>query len=152
MSWTYIIGTIQVNSLGNGQPQCDYIVNTVLTHLPKVESDEGNLETYVHKLYGNNCSSNFNEFDEYVKDFEYQESYLITVHARLRYTPFEKGNRMFQKWLMRLAKRLPIEDMSIDIFDGMGKRLHLYESDLKYFNLYEQSISDTPSWVEEKLC
>ena len=78
-NWTYVNGTIEVSTLGRTQEEIEYILKTVLRHLPKVTGSEQDMHTYLIKKEGYNSSSSHDEFEHWVKDFDIQDNYIIVV-------------------------------------------------------------------------
>ena len=50
--WTYIHGSIYVDVPGRSQPEMQYIVSTILEHLPRVTGSEGDMEVYLQQREG----------------------------------------------------------------------------------------------------
>ena len=46
-NWTHIQGIIDTYPIGRTQEEMDYILKTVLKHLPVIQGWEGELETYI---------------------------------------------------------------------------------------------------------
>lgn len=45
--WTYVNGTVIVSPMGRTQAEKRYILDTVLSHLPRVTGSEGDMNVYV---------------------------------------------------------------------------------------------------------
>ncbi len=165
-SWTYINGTISVESLGNSQPQMQYILDTVLAHLPKVSGSEKDMEIYVIRKKGWGTSSPYDEFEQWSNlgngkaygnsfpEFEMQREYILVVDGSLRNTKFEETVRAFQNWLCRLAKRIIVNDVFVRIEDGLDKSTIVQNKNDVYGNMFEYPSWDLrnkdkiPSWSE----
>ncbi len=151
--WTYIDGTISVELFGNTQPQMQYILDTVLAHLPKVSGSEGDMDTYVIRKKGWSTSMPFDEFGQWSNlgngeiygnsfpEFKMQDKYIIVVDGSLRDTKFEEAIRAFQNWLCRLAKRIVVQDVFVRIGDGWDKSTIVENKNNVYLNMFEY-----PSW------
>ena len=63
--WTYINGVIDVSPWGRSQAEKRYILDTVLSHLPKVTGSERDMNIYVIQKSGFNESSSHDEFEQY---------------------------------------------------------------------------------------
>lgn len=125
--WSYIIGTIRVIPYGASQPEKDYVLHSVLNHLPRINGSEGQLNTYVQREKGYNLSSNCDEFGNfsnlgtgYFKSFQTQDNYLITVEASLRDRSYDETLKEFMKWLNRLSKRVIVDEILVEISDSWG--------------------------------
>ena len=52
--WTYVRGLIELDVPGRTQAEKDYILQTVINHLPKVTGSEGNMDIHTVRAYGYN--------------------------------------------------------------------------------------------------
>ena len=155
--WTYINGTILVSPMGRSQPEKRYILDTVLEHLPRVTGSEGDMEVYVQQRAGHNSSSSHDEFGmrtNNLRDWngrktfrngwhETQGQYIITVWANLRDRHFEETKREFMNWLCRLAKRVFVEDVLVNI-KGDYDREWLIKDEWDNF----AKMHECPSWAK----
>lgn len=122
--WTYINGTIKVWSIGETQAEIEYYLKSVLDHLPRVTGSEEDMQIYVNKINGYNSSCSHDEFGNpsnlgtgYFKDFETQDTYLLTLDGSLRDRKIEETKKEFFKWLVRLSKRIYVKSALIKIQD-----------------------------------
>ena len=126
--WTYIRGTIEVDVPGRTQPEIQYIISSVLDHLPRVTGSEGDMDITFQPRKGHNCSSSCDEYGmrtNNLKDsygcksrrgwLETQSEYMIVVNANLRDRMFDETYKEFMKWLIRLSKRLWVRDVLVRI-------------------------------------
>ena len=155
--WTYIHGTIVVSPMGRTQAEKRYVLDTVLDHLPRVTGSEKDMDVYVIQKNGYNSSSSCDEFGQITNnliDFHgnrsrsrgwlrVQDEYILVVDSSLRDREFEETFRAFQKWLIRLAKRVSIESVLVKISDYDREKL-IQDKNKYYSNLFE-----TPSWSGE---
>lgn len=157
--WTYITGAVEVSVPGRTQAEIDYILRTILDHLPRVTGSEGDMEVHINRHEGDNISQSCDEFEmntnNLIGDYgtksrrgwlRVQSCYTLTLHAALRDRLFEQTTREFTKWLCRLAKRILVESVLVRI-DGEDKTIVLNDSegvDSPYWNMYE-----FPSWANE---
>ena len=143
--WTHINGVITVHPMGRTAHEKQYIIETVLDHLPRVAGTEGELKTWVLPKHGVNCFSSHNEFGELTNREEtlrHQSYYVITVEADLRDRTVEYAKRDFLKWLCRLSKRLTVSDILVRLTDGNGNLL-IDERNGAFHDMFE-----LPSWVK----
>ena len=156
--WTHINGTVIVSPMGKTQAQKDFILKTVLNHLPQVTGSEGDMEVYTIQKNGYNSSSSCDEFGEVtnnlVDNYGYkdrngwlrvQEDYIIVLNGDLRDREFKETFRELNKWLCRLAKRVIISDVLIRIEENN----HSYVINQNYNNPYHEMF-ETPSWNLDK--
>lgn len=62
--WTYVNGTITVNPMGRTNEEKEYILKTVLNHLPLVTGSEEDMNIYIIPKKGYNSSCSTDEFGE----------------------------------------------------------------------------------------
>lgn len=154
--WTYVRGTIYVDVPGRTQPEIEYILKTVLDHLPVVTGSENDMEVHFVKRAFYNCSSSHDEFgmrtNNLKDDYGYrsrhhgmldtQSQYVLVLDGSLRDRMFEQTKREFMKWLCRLSKRLFVNDILVEI-SGYDQRLLI--TDPKGFC----DMHESPSWADE---
>ena len=176
--WTYIKGVVEVSPLGRTQAEMEYILTTVLEHLPIVSGSERDMEVHIVKKNGHNSSSSHDEFiqatnnlkDRYGRRsrkrgwFKTQSEYILVVEGNLRDRMFEETFREFQKWLCRLAKRIIVTDVLVNI-EGYGiqkydkkdtviRKNHYNTEYEPYCNMFESPTwsyvnkDNEPNWCE----
>ncbi len=153
--WTYVNGTIEVSTLGRTQEEIEYILKTVLRHLPKVSGSEKDMDYYLIQKNGYNSSRSHNEFEIFEPN-EIQENYLIVVDGSLRDRKFNETYREFQKWLCRFAKRVLIQNVLVEIRgfkDGTFISKVITDPDFKYMDMFEyptwsKHSNGEPNWCE----
>ena len=156
--WTYIDGTITVVPAGETQPQKRYILETILAHLPRVTGSERDMEVHIVQPNGDDSSLSCDEFGENTNNLvvnsgsrpyksrdgwlHTQTKYILVLHAALRDRMFDETKREFMKWLTRLAKRAPVNDICV--------KLSAYEDEII---LTDESpfrlMYELPSWARE---
>lgn len=153
--WTYVNGNIIVSPMGRTQAEKRYILETVLDHLPLVTGSEKNMNVYIIQKKGYEDFSSHTEFGEYggYRNWEtlstnMQSEYILVVYGSFRDREFEQTYKEFQRWICRLAKRVDIEDVIVEI-SGYGKseiiRNHLLKSQYSYQTVYGQMF-EKPTW------
>lgn len=129
--WSYIHGTIVVSPTGRTQAEKRYILDTVLDHLPRVTGSERDMNVYVIQKNGHNSSSSHDEFGQRTNNLfdrygyknrehgwlQMQDEYILVVDGSLRDREFEETFRAFQKWLIRLSKRVTVKSVLVKIND-----------------------------------
>lgn len=165
-SWTHIQGTITVSPMGRTQAEKRYILDTVLAHLPIVSGSEKDMDVYVIQKNGHNDSSSCDEFGYITNNLlddcgrksrkrgwlRTQDEYILVVDAELRGKEFEQVYRQFIKWLIRLGKRVMIEDILVQIKDyyksTIIKDYRVQNEKYSYQNVFLNLFEGT-SWVKE---
>lgn len=160
--WTYINGTIEVRPMGRTQAEKRYILDTVLEHLPLVTGSERDMNVYIIQKNGHNSSSSCDEFGDVTNNLvdwygqknqrrgwlRTQDEYILVVNGAFRDRMFDQTFKEFQKWLCRLAKRISVEDVMVEI-KGYGKSTLLRNPRLTKEKLYDTvygQMHEKPSW------
>ena len=154
-NWTYVNGTIEVSTLGRTQEEIEYILKTVLRHLPKVTGSERDMNTYIIKKEGYNFSSSCDEFEK-ANPLKIQENYIIVVNGSLRDRTLNETHKEFQKWICRLSKRVLVENVIVEIKEGFfsdAKSIIISDTLDKYSEMYEcpswsKGSDGEPNWCE----
>ena len=157
--WTYVSGTVKVTPMGRTQAEKRYILETVLDHLPRVTGSERDMNVYIIQPKGHNSSSSHTEFgmyggyikwDESNLSLQVQDDYILVVDGSLRDRDFDQTFREFQKWLCRLAKRVHIDDVLVEV-KGYGEsaivRNPYIENPSSCATVYGQMFED-PTWAQ----
>ena len=156
--WTYVHGTVVVSPMGRTQAEKRYILETVLDHLPVVSGSEGPMDVYIIQKNGHTMSSSHTEFGVYegflkresTLSTEVQSEYILVVDGSLRDRMFNQTFREFQKWLCRLAKRVDVQEVMVEI-KAWGKSVMVRNPEIdqkvRYDTVYGQMFED-PTWVQ----
>lgn len=165
-NWSYIQGTITVSPIGRTQAQKRYILDTVLAHLPIVSGSEKDMDVYVIQKNGHNSSSSCDEFGEITNNLVYsygqksrvrgwlytQDEYILVVDAALRDREFDETYREFIKWLVRLGKRVMIDNIlvKISVYDKSTiiKDYRVQNEKYSYQSVFLNLFEGT-SWVRD---
>lgn len=164
--WTHVFGSISVSVPGRTQAEIQYILDTVLDHLPIVSGSEGEMKVQAVRKDGHNMSSSCDEFgmrtNNLMSDYGYktrrygflqtQDQYTLVINTGLRDRMFGQTKREFLKWLVRLSKRLWVNDILVSITSDDGGSMLINGAD-KFYNLHESAswYRDTdgePCWWE----
>ena len=144
--------------MGRTQPEKRYILDTVLAHLPLVTGSEGDMEIHINMGGGASSSCSCDEFDMRTDKgrhwcygnrvnrggcFDMEEDYLLTLIGNLRDREFEETYREFQKWLIRLSKRVTVDEICVKIWAEYGKKVVIDDPE-PYGNMFEW-----PSWCKD---
>lgn len=161
-SWTYINGTIVVSPMGRTQAEKRYILDTVLEHLPQVTGSEKDMNVYVIQKAGYDSSSSCDEFGEATNNLtdnygdrsrrrgwlRTQSEYILVVEGSLRDRLFDQTYKEFQNWLCRLAKRISVKDVLVEV-RGWKKNCIITNPELtnskRWGSMYGQMF-ESPSW------
>ena len=151
--WTHINGTIEVSPMGRTQAETRYILETVLDHLPRVTGSEANMDIYIIQEKGCNVSSSHTEFgvwggflgwDEKNLSLETQSKYVLVVKGALRDRMFEQTYREFQNWLCRLAKRIRVFNVMVEI-KSYNRTAMIRNRNGAYTDMFED-----PTWAQDE--
>ena len=165
--WSYVHGAITVSPPGFTQAHKAYVLDTILAHLPQVTGSEKNMQTYVSQCNGHDASYGCDEFmtpyqfspKAACKDrgfMHLQSHYLITVRGQLRDRHVELTHRELLRWLVRLAKRVYIDEVTISVFgdalESCIRPMIITNEKGKFSSLYEWSPCDEenapPAWTD----
>ncbi len=164
--WTYINGTVTVSPIGRTQAEKRYVLDTVLDHLPIVTGSEENMNVYVIQKNGTNSQCTHDEFGEStdhllniydVNDhargwMRMQNEYIIVVDGALRDRQFNETYKEFVKWLIRLGKRISIEDILVEVKDYNKSSIikNKYICSKKYsLKMVFGALFEDPSWYKD---
>ena len=166
--WTHVLGTIKVHPMGRTQAEMTYILTTVIEHLPVVTGSESDMEVIINTEPGHDSCCSVDELgfqtnnlrDEFGRRNKRhgwlwtQECYLLTVIGHLRDRSFEETYRSFIKWLCRLAKRVRVAKILVEVKEDYGKSVIIQEDFPSiYFDMFEvpnwgQSKKESSNWCE----
>lgn len=152
--WTYVTGWVLVNPLGRTQEEMEYVLKSVLNHLPVVTGSEEDMYVHIIRAGGHNCSSSHDEYNEWTNNLtdecgkksrlggwlQTQDNYYLFIEGHFRDTLFDETYRQFIKWLIRLAKRVRVCDADVLVsgdWDSRSERINA-----EFFD----DIWELPSW------
>lgn len=116
-SWTYVQGLIELDVPGRTQAEKNYILQTVIDHLPKVTGSEKSMNIYTIQTAGHDSWQNFDEFYNRVEDFRTQSRYFLVLDGNLRDRHYKDTFKELNKFLNRLAKRLIVDSVYVRLYD-----------------------------------
>lgn len=116
-NWTYVQGLIELDVPGRTQAEKNYILQTVIDHLPKVTGSEKPMNVYTIQTAGYDSWQNFDEFYNRVEDFKTQSRYFLVLDGSLRDRYYEDTFKELNKFLNRLAKRLIVDSAYVRLND-----------------------------------
>lgn len=132
---TDVLGYISVGVACEVEEEGEYIVKTILKGLPKLAD---NIDKYGEdRFYWNvnprrsyrtfmSCNHYTGDYHDWTKEYSLVDEFLVTVDG-LFDGYIKDVAKPFSKWLTRLAKRLCIGDMHIEVTDGKNSRIILEE-------------------------
>lgn len=132
-SWTYVQGLIEVGAPGRTQAEKDYILQTVIDHLPKVTGSEYGMNIYTIRANGHNRWSNRDELDHLNYDFKTQSRYFLVLDGHLRDRRYKETLKELNKFLNRLAKRLPVDSMHVQLYTYDHSHIHTFTNENDYY-------------------
>lgn len=115
--WTYVRGLIEIGAPGRTQAEKDYILQTVIDHLPKITGSERNMDIHTVRAYGHDTWSNRDELDNLDLDFKTQSRYFLLLDGGLRDRWYADTFKELNKFLNRLAKRLIVNSAYVQLND-----------------------------------
>lgn len=155
--WSYIHGTITVSPMGRTQAEKRFILETALNHLPKITGSEGDMGVYIVQKNGHSSSCTHDEFMMYSNlgnderhlendhpFFLTQDEYIVVLDAALRRWEYDETLRAFNKWITRLAKRVSIMGMLVEV-NGYDRGKIFGRKEAEYY----LSLNESPSWWNE---
>ena len=157
--WTKVKGVIEVDGVGRTQPEIEYILKTIIEHLPRVSGSERDMDVHLVKCFGHNIGQSHDEFGIYIEDgwchdemkrTELQSCYLVVVDGNMRDRYFEETYREFMKWLMRFAKRTWINECVVQVsgypINGGPRKTVLVNPDPDRLH----DLKEDPSWARTR--
>lgn len=162
--WSYATGWIECMPFGRTQEETEYILKTVLNHLPVVRGSEEHMYVHIMQAGGHNSTTWRDEYgyrsdvndvhwenNTQIRDRGYhntremQRTYFVFVEGQFRDRLFSETYRQFTKWLIRFAKRILVNEVHVRI-----NETPIDISDLGY--LWEHpNWCDHLMWKEEEL-
>ena len=131
--WTYVRGLIEIGAPGRTQAEKDYILQTVINHLPKVTGSEYGMNIYTIRANGHNHWSNRDELDRLNCDFKTQSKYFLVLDGSLRDRRYADTLKELNKFLNRLAKRLPVHSMYVQVYTYDRSHIHTFTNENDYY-------------------
>lgn len=130
--WSYVKGVVTVEPPGHGQAAMDFVLCEVVDHLPRVTGSEGDMHVEIVRREGHNQSCNHDEFGVPSNLgrspwggrggwFDAQCTYDLLLTGSLRDRWFDDTLREFSKWMVRLSKRVFVEDVFVKVYDMYGR-------------------------------
>lgn len=116
-SWTYVQGLIELDVPGRTQAEKNYILQTVIDHLPKVTGSERSMNIYTIQTAGHDSWQNFDEFYNRVEDFRTQSRYFLVLDGNLRDRHYKDTFKELNKFLNRLGKRLMVDSVYVRLYN-----------------------------------
>lgn len=160
--WTGVFGTICVSVPGLTQPHKDFIIQTVMDHLPAVTGDEGDMTVNISKIDGYDDVIP-HDVDGRRRRVKMQSGYLISISASLRGRFFDRTLKEFTEWLCRLSKRLMVVDILVVVRgvdenarfvpdwerDDMPYLQYTFDNNEPYYDMYEYDYeSGEGNWTD----
>lgn len=154
--WTYVRGYIKVDCVGRTQPEIEYILKSILDHMPRITGSERDVTVHIVEADGHSSSSSCDEYDDCTNNLtdwygykSYKRGWLRTqsrfyllLEGSLRDREFEQTYRETMKFLCRLAKRISVEDILIKV---QGYEQSVIIDNAKPF----EEMHEMPSWCND---
>ena len=157
-----ILGTLVVTPIGRTTLEKEYILKTVLSHLPIVNSGGNDMQVYINSCNTNTTICTHNEFGQ---DCSYQtskypdgwmkttEEFTLTLYGNLKDKTCRETNKDFLKWICRLAKRVMVNSVIVNISDNNSEDNFTYNytknTNNCFSDMFEYSDSESePNWCD----
>lgn len=134
--WTYVQGLIELSVPGRTQAEKDYILQTVIDHLPKVTGSEKPMNIYTIQTAGHDSWQNFDEFYNRVEDFRTQSRYFLVLDGSLRDRYYKDTFKELNKFLNRLGKRLMVDSVYVRLYNYEHSHIFTNKNDC-YGKMFE---------------
>lgn len=135
-SWTYVQGLIELDVPGRTQAEKNYILQTVIDHLPKVTGSEKSMNIYTIQTAGHDSWQNFDEFYNRVEDFRTQSRYFLVLDGNLRDRHYKDTFKELNKFLNRLGKRLMVDSVYVRLYNYEHSHIFTNKNNC-YGNMFE---------------
>ena len=135
-SWTYVQGLIELDVPGRTQAEKNYILQTVIDHLPKVTGSEKSMNIYTIQTAGYDSWQNFDEFYNRVEDFRTQSRYFLVLDGNLRDRYYKDTFKELNKFLNRLGKRLMVDSVYVRLYNYEHSHIFTNKNDC-YGKMFE---------------
>lgn len=135
-NWTYIQGLIELDVPGRTQAEKNYILQTVIDHLPKVTGSEKSMNIYTIQTAGYDSWQNFDEFYNRVEDFKTQSRYFLVLDGNLRDRYYKDTFKELNKFPNRLGKRLMVDSVYVRLYDYNHSHIFTNKNDC-YGKMFE---------------
>lgn len=135
-SWTYVQGLIELDVPGRTQAEKNYILQTVIDHLPKVTGSEKSMNIYTIQTAGYDSWQNFDEFYNRVEDFRTQSRYFLVLDGKLRDRYYKDTFKELNKFLNRLGKRLMVDSVYVRLYNYEHSHIFTNKNDC-YGKMFE---------------
>lgn len=135
-SWTYVQGLIELDVPGRTQAEKNYILQTVIDHLPKVTGSEKSMNIYTIQTAGHDSWQNFDEFYNRVEDFKTQSRYFLVLDGNLRDRHYKDTFKELNKFLNRLGKRLMVDSVYVRLYNYEHSHIFTNKNDC-YGKMFE---------------
>lgn len=155
--WSYVTGWILVSPLGRTQEEAEYILKTVLNHLPIVRGSEEEMYVHIIQAGGHDMSCSCDEYGDTTNNLIdwyghksrrgsliLQTSYYLFIEGHFRDREFDETYRQFVKWLTRLSKRIHVYDTDVIVKGDFGGKSVRINTDLF------EGIWEIPTWSNWK--
>ena len=135
-SWTYVQGLIELDVPGRTQAEKNYILQTVIDHLPKVTGSEKSMNIYTIQTAGHDSWQNFDEFYNRVEDFRTQSRYFLVLDGNLRDRYYKDTFKELNNFLNRLGKRLMVDSVYVRLYNYEHSHIFTNKNDC-YCKMFE---------------
>lgn len=142
--WTHVFGTVKVEPLGYSEHAREFVLRTVLDHLPPVIGSEGDMRVDVVPDDDKTFWSSSDEFGQSRRPGPGRRrmagqsvAYFLVLHGNLRDRMFPQTKQDLDAWLGTLARRVRVREIMVRVTSDMGDCV-TYEDALPYYEMFEE--------------
>ena len=137
--WTHVFGTIKVEPLGYSDHAREFVLKTLLDHMPEVSGSEGPMRIEVAKSQYQTLFSTSDEFGQEAKGrrsfFGQTAAFFITVYGNLRDRMFDQTKGEFDTWLEELARRTRVREIMVRVTSDCGDEQNYLDA-APYYDMF----------------
>lgn len=146
--WTRVTGVVEVSPMGRTQAEKTYVLETILSHQPKITGGEDDASVKYFMNNGYDTSSSHDELGRRyfsMEDGHMQSRYTVVLTGDLRYRDFKTTFKETVNWLCRLAKRVIVNNVLIKVSEDFGESRIIEDTRGVFYEMFED-----PSWSISK--
>ena len=143
--WTHVFGTIKVEPLGYSDHAREFVLRSVLDHIPEVSGSEGSMHVEVAKSQYQDMFSSTDEFGQSLGGsmLGQTSSFFVTVYADLRDRMFAETKGEFDAWLQKLAHCVRVREIMVRVTSDCGDEENYLDA-TPYYDMF-----DEPSYIRD---
>ena len=138
--WTHVFGTVKVEPLGYSEHAREFVLKTVLDHLPPVTGIEGNMHVDIVpdcQQVSWSSSDEFGQGNVHRHLFGQSVAYFLVLHGDFRDRMFDQTKPEFDAWLETLAKRVQVRELMVRLVSDTDDMV-TYMDAVPYYDMFEK--------------